>query len=184
MSNHVNQHIASLLAQADQLTAEALTLARNAAHALSRAQVARETAADLKVMLEVSAPPAFDYGTAGLAQDDVHYVGLKGEPITKEQNDALIEQSQRDVQHIDAPEEKPAGIPPHVWLYRNMLTELQRLAPLGIDDSNGQYAIAIDQLTEEQMHVPHINKQLVHMRDDMCDHATKVWAENEIVRRC
>ena len=66
----------------------------------------------------------------------------------------------REVQHIDTPEEEPAGIPPHVWLYRNMLTDMQRLAPLGIDETNGQYAVAIDQLTDEQCKIPHVSRQL------------------------
>jgi len=66
----------------------------------------------------------------------------------------------REVQHVDTPDEEPAGIPPHVWLYRNMLTDLQALAPLGRDETNGQYAVAIDQLTDEQRAIPHVVKQL------------------------
>ena len=94
-------------------------------------------------------------------QDEIQYVGLKGEPITKEQNDALIAQSQgREVQHIEIPDEEPVGIPPHVWLYRNMLTDLQAVAPLGRDETNGQYAVAIDQLTPEQAVIPHVARQL------------------------
>lgn len=89
-------------------------------------------------------------------------------------------QGQREVQHVDTPDEPEAkGIPPHVWLHRNMLTDLQAVAPLGRDETNGQYAVAIDQLTPKQIQVPHINKQLVQMRDDMCDLATKVWAEED-----
>lgn len=66
----------------------------------------------------------------------------------------------RTVQHLDTSDEEPAGLPPHVWLYRNMLTDLQRLAPLGIDETNGQVAVAIDQLTISQYDVPHIKAQL------------------------
>jgi hypothetical protein len=69
-------------------------------------------------------------------------------------------QAQREVQHVDVPDDEPAGIPPHVWLYRNMLTDLQALAPLGRDETNGQYAVAIDQLTDEQRAIPHVAKQL------------------------
>lgn len=70
----------------------------------------------------------------------------------------------RTVQHVDndTQDEEPAGVlPPHVWLYRNMLTDLQRAAPLGIDSTNGQYAVAVDDLTGEQVQVPHINQQLL-----------------------
>lgn len=66
----------------------------------------------------------------------------------------------REVQHVDVPDDEPAGIPPHAWLYRNMLTDLQALAPLGRDETNGQYAVAIDQLTDEQRAIPHVAKQL------------------------
>jgi len=66
----------------------------------------------------------------------------------------------REVQHVDTPDEEPAGIPPHVWLYRNMLTDLQAVAPLGRDETNGQYAVAIDQLTPEQRRIPHVWDQL------------------------
>lgn len=66
----------------------------------------------------------------------------------------------REVQHVDVPEEEPAGIPPHVWLYRNMLTDLQALAPLGRDETNGQYAVAVDQLTDFQRAIPHVKAQL------------------------
>jgi len=67
---------------------------------------------------------------------------------------------QREVQHVDVPDEEPAGIPPHVWLYRNMLTDLQAVAPLGRDETNGQYAVAIDQLTDAQRAIPHVARQL------------------------
>lgn len=68
----------------------------------------------------------------------------------------------REVQHVDAdePEEAPT---PYVWLYRNMLTDLQALAPLGRDETNGQYAVAIDQLTDAQRAIPHVKKQLEAM---------------------
>lgn len=64
---------------------------------------------------------------------------------------------------IPAQDEEPAGIPPHVWLYRNMLTDLQALAPLGRDETNGQYAVAIDQLTDAQREIPHVSLQLDRM---------------------
>lgn len=78
---------------------------------------------------------------------------------------------QREVQHVDVPEEEPAGTPPHVWLYRNMLTDLQALAPLGRDETNGQYAVAVDQLTGEQIETPHIRDQLALRDDEMGDMA-------------
>jgi hypothetical protein len=71
----------------------------------------------------------------------------------------------REVQHIDTPDEEPTGLPPHVWLYRNMLTDLQAVAPLGRDETNGQYAVAVDQLTDEQRAIPHVYRQL-QMRSD------------------
>lgn len=66
----------------------------------------------------------------------------------------------REVQHLDTDEPEAEGIPPHVWLYRNMLTDLQALAPLGRDETNGQYAVAIDELTVEQRAIPHVAIQL------------------------
>lgn len=69
----------------------------------------------------------------------------------------------REVQHVDTDEPEAEGIPPHVWLYRNMLTDMQALAPLGRDDTNGQYAVAIDQLTDEQRAIPHVAMQLDRM---------------------
>lgn len=71
----------------------------------------------------------------------------------------------REVQHVDTDEPEAKGIPPHVWLYRNMLTDLQAVAPLGRDETNGQYAVAIDQLTEDQWYVPHILNQIA-LRSD------------------
>jgi len=107
----------------------------------------------------------------------------------------------REVQHVDVPDDAPAGIPPHVWLYRNMLTDLQALAPLGRDETNGQYAVAVDYLTEEQHRIPHVKAQLERMYlNDEIDGAVyfregadvlgvavddpDTVAENEIVRRC
>lgn len=97
--------------------------------------------------------------------DGTTYVDSQFRPITKEQNDALIAArdaalGQREVQHVDTDEPEAEGIPPHVYLYRNMLTDLQALAPLGRDETNGQYAVAIDQLTDEQRAIPHVVKQL------------------------
>lgn len=68
----------------------------------------------------------------------------------------------REVQHVDTDEqEEPAGVlPPHVWLYRNMLTPLQALAPMGKDDTNGQFAVACDDLSPEQATIPHVESQL------------------------
>lgn len=87
---------------------------------------------------------------SGLALDVIR-VTLAGKVET---NDIV-----REVQHVDTDEE-PAGLPPHVWLYRNMLTDIQRLAPLGRDETNGQYAVAIDDLTDEQRAIPHVARQL------------------------
>lgn len=69
-------------------------------------------------------------------------------------------QRQREVQHVDTDEPETSGIPPHVWLYRNMLTDQQMAAPLGRDETNGQYAVAIDQLTDAQRAIPHVAAQI------------------------
>ena len=74
---------------------------------------------------------------------------------------------EREVQHVDTDEPEAEGIPPHVWLYRNMLTDLQALAPLGRDETNGQYAVAIDQLTDAQRAIPHVAGQLDEQNNDM-----------------
>ena len=66
----------------------------------------------------------------------------------------------REVQHVDTDEPEETGIPPHVWLYRNMLTEQQAVAPLGRDETNGQYAVAIGDLTDAQRALPHVAAQL------------------------
>jgi len=89
--------------------------------------------------------------------------GTKGDATTNA--DAALYSAytaQREVQHVDTDEqEEPAGVlPPHVWLYRNMLTELQRLAPLGVDETNGQYAVAVDELTDDQRSIGHVALQL------------------------
>lgn len=71
---------------------------------------------------------------------------------------------ERTVQHVntDTQDEEPAGVlPPHVWLYRNMLTDLQRAAPLGIDSTNGQYAVAVEDLTDDQRRIPHVEGQML-----------------------
>lgn len=102
---------------------------------------------------------------------------VDGEPLAE----AL---AQRAVQHVDTPDEEPAGIPPHVYLYRNMLTDLQRLAPLGIDETNGQYAVAIDQLTDEQRAIPHVSRQLPGDVLGVAVDDPDAVAENEIVKRC
>lgn len=78
---------------------------------------------------------------------------VDGKPLA----DAL---AQREVEHVDTPDEEPAGLPPHVWLYRNMLTEQQAIAPLGRDETNGQYAVAIDQLTDAQRAIPYVARQI------------------------
>jgi len=110
----------------------------------------REVAAELQALLDAAlAEPA-------LAPH--HSWTVDGKPLTE----AL---AQREVQHVDTPDEEPAGIPPHVWLYRNMLTELQAVAPLGRDETNGQYAVAIDQLTSEQVLIPHVQKQMREIHD-------------------
>lgn len=90
--------------------------------------------------------------------DDVaqHSWTVDGKPLT----DAGIPAS-REVQHVDTDEYvEMTGIPPHVWLYRNMLTDQQAVAPLGRDETNGQYAVAIDDLTDEQRAIPHVAVQL------------------------
>lgn len=84
----------------------------------------------------------------------------------------------REVQHVDVPDDEPAGLPPHVWLYRNMLTSLQAVAPLGRDETNGQYAVAVDQLTDEQRGIPHVKAQLDRAHADILD------GINETLRRC
>lgn len=97
-----------------------------------------------------------DHGAIGrLMGDDVMQVAVSGKVET---NDIV-----REVQHVDVPEEEPIGIPPHVWLYRNMLTDLQALAPLGRDETNGQYAVAIEDLTDAQRAIPHVRAQLESM---------------------
>jgi len=105
----------------------------------------REVAAELQALLDAAVVEVKGETTSSWSVDGV--------PLT----DVL---AQREVQHVDTPDEEPAGIPPHVWLYRNMLTDLQALAPLGRDETNGQYAIAIDDLTDEQRAIPHVAKQL------------------------
>lgn len=108
---------------------------------------------------------------------------VDGEPLSAEQIDKIQREERkalheymeqhptgaRTVQHVDTgdQDEEPAGLPPHVWLYRNMLTPLQALAPLGKDDTNGQFAVAIDQLTEAQRRVPHIALQLDEQNNDL-----------------
>jgi len=74
----------------------------------------------------------------------------------------------RTVQHVDTDEqEEPAGVlPPHVWLYRNMLTDLQALAPLGVDDTTGQVAVAIDQLTLAQTVMPYVVRQMEQLLNE------------------
>lgn len=87
--------------------------------------------------------------------DDVVRVAVSSQVET---NDIV-----REVQHVDTDEPEATGIPPHVWLYRNMLTDQQAVAPLGRDETNGQYAVAIDDLTDEQRAIPHVSLQLDRM---------------------
>lgn len=102
------------------------------------------------LMIQLSAE---DHGAIGrLMCDDVMQVAVSGKVET---NDIV-----REVQHVDIDEPEAEGIPPHVWLYRNMLTDLQAVAPLGRDETNGQYAVAIDDLTDEQRAIPHVSRQL------------------------
>lgn len=91
--------------------------------------------------------------------------------------------AEREVQHVDTDEPEAEGIPPHVWLYRNMLTDMQRLAPLGIDETNGQYAVAIDQLTDEQRAIPHVSRQLPGDVLTVAVDAGVRIEENGIIRR-
>jgi len=87
------------------------------------------------------------------------------EPEANEPLNVARDPHAREVQHVDTPDEEPAGIPPHVWLYRNMLTDLQAVAPLGRDETNGQYAVAIGDLTPEQVLIPHVQKQMREIHD-------------------
>lgn len=75
------------------------------------------------------------------------------------------------------------GIPPHVWLYRNMLTDhqIECEVPIGRNETNGQYAVAIDQLTYEQRAIPHVSRQLPG--DVLTVAVDSKVGENEIVRR-
>ena len=59
-------------------------------------------------------------------------------------------------------DEEPPALPPHVWLYRKMLTDhqIESDAPLFRDEANGQYAVAVDDLTDEQRAIPHVAAQL------------------------
>jgi len=105
-------------------------------------------------------------GVDAEAKDETEYLlSSKANAARLAEGMAQAGLGQREVQHVDTPDEEPAGIPPHVWLYRNMLTEQQLVAPLGRDETNGQYAVAIDQLTEEQWYVPHILDQIA-LRSD------------------
>lgn len=81
---------------------------------------------------------------------------------------------------VEEPEAE--GIPPHAWLYRNMLTDhqIECEVPIGRNETNGQYAVAIDQLTDEQRAIPHVSKQLPDVLN--VDIEVQV-AENEILRR-
>lgn len=91
----------------------------------------------------------------------------------------------REVQHVDTDEqEEPAGVlPPHVWLYRNMLTDLQALAPLGVDETNGQYAVAVDQLVLSQYEIPHIKQQLDKRSRDLQEAARPAVPYDHVWRR-
>jgi len=83
----------------------------------------------------------------------------------------------REVQHVDTDEPEAEGIPPHVWLYRNMLTDMQAVAPLGRDETNGQYAVAIDDLSDGQRAIPHVATQLALMEADRAAASTDRLAE-------
>ena len=123
---------------------------------------------------DINAPFSITFGVLLTAADLVRIGEIMNEGVLQvavsgkvEYNDIVqhIDASARDpyareVQHVDTPDEEPAGIPPHVYLYRNMLTDTQRLAPLGIDETNGQYAVAIDDLDQDQRRIPHVSKQL------------------------
>lgn len=92
--------------------------------------------------------------------EDIDFRVMAGQPAQTQHASA------REVQHVDTDEPEASGIPPHVWLYRNMLSDLQAVAPLGRDETNGQYAVAIDDLTDEQRAIPHVAVQLARMEVD------------------
>lgn len=73
---------------------------------------------------------------------------------------AAIMQRYQQQGNYEVPQPEPLVLAPYVWLYRNMLTEDQRIAPFGIDPSKNQYAVAIDSLTEEQHAIPYVADQL------------------------
>lgn len=140
-----------------------------------RVSVARVDTADLDKILTITFEVA-------LKPEDLARIGQEMARIDGEEIDAAVKANaalvelqdetqgvgERTVQHLDTGDEpEPVGLPPHVWLYRNMLTDLQRLAPLGIDETNGQYAVAVDQLTDAQRQVPHIARQLDEQNNDL-----------------
>lgn len=141
--------------------AEDETAAHEEASAQGRrvhANECREVAAELQALLDAAQPITMGIDLAAPGTD-------------------------RSVVHVDADEPEAEGIPPHVWLYRNMLTDLQAVAPLGRDETNGQYAVAIDQLTDEQRAIPHVSRQLPGDVLTVVVDADVRIEENDIVRR-
>lgn len=67
----------------------------------------------------------------------------------------------REVQHVDSEEEEPSGLEPHVWLYPQYLTELQKLAPYGQSADGKLSAVRVEDLTETQRKIPRVAAQLV-----------------------
>lgn len=121
--------------------AEDETAAQEEASAQGRrvhANECREVAAELQALLD----------DAEIVRRGEHYEA------------AFATLAEREVQHVDTDEPEAEGIPPHVWLYRKMLTDMQAVAPLGRDETNGQYAVAIDDLTDAQRAIPHVSRQL------------------------
>lgn len=154
--SYIRGRIRQLEAEAMHADAEAF---RNAQDMCRAQEAATRTRALIKGLKEVQKL---------LGADDVIRVSLYGNveengivrPMTKAEAEQFDASRAREVQHVDTDEPEAEGIPPHVWLYRNMLTELQAVAPLGRDETNGQYAVAIDDLTNEQRAIPHVAKQL------------------------
>lgn len=116
---------------------------------------------------------------------------IDGAPLPVGELPTTTGEGYREVQHVDTDEPESTGIPPHVWLYRIMLTEQQAVAPLGRDETNGQYAVAIDDLTDAQRAIPHVATQLARMFNADAIAAEEAdllavegeVAENEILRR-
>lgn len=132
--SHLESRIRMLLAGAQRQCDEAHEHEDQARYLRAAAERDRIVASDIQALIEGAPLPVGELPSAGTLS--------------------------REVQHVDTDEPEASGIPPHVWLYRNMLTELQLVAPLGRDETNGQYAVAIDELTDAQRAIPHVATQV------------------------